>query len=102
MIGQCEYDILNDQLYADALMALMLSIDPAATAVGVSLKAFLSGVHPDDREHFISEIKSSTKTGLCYTFEYRACSADGPQRPLLNTAQFPKLSDDGQSANSIY
>lgn len=84
MIGRWEYDVPNDKIYADALVALVFNIDPAATAVGVSLSVFLAGVHPEDRERFIREIKRSTETGLCCTFEYRVCSADGVVRWVLD------------------
>ena len=84
MIGRWEYDVPNDRVYADALVALVFNVDPATTVAGVSLDVFLAGVHPDDRERFTREIKRSAETGLCCTFEYRVCSADGVTRWVLD------------------
>ncbi|KQO59051.1 hypothetical protein ASF24_12720 [Methylobacterium sp. Leaf86] len=84
LIGRWEYDVSNDRVYADALVALVFNITPAATAAGVSLDAFIAGVHPDDRERFVHEIKRSTETGLPCTFEYRVCSAYGVVRWVLD------------------
>jgi hypothetical protein len=83
-IGRWEYDVPNDRVYADALVALVFNLDPAETAAGTSLDAFRAGVHPEDRERFVREIKRSTETGLCCTFEYRVCSADGVVRWVLD------------------
>lgn len=84
IIGRWEYDVPNDRVYADALVALVFNINPAETAAGTSLGTFLAGVHPKDRERFIREIKLSTETGLCCAFEYRVCSADGVVRWVLD------------------
>lgn len=84
VIGRWEYDVPNDRIYADPLVALVFNLDPKATANGVSLGAFLAGVHPEDRERFVHEVKRSTETGLCCTFEYRVCSADGVVRWVLD------------------
>lgn len=84
VIGRWDYDVPNDRVYADALVALVFNLDPAEAAAGTSLNAFRAGVHPDDRERFTREIKQSTETGLCCTFEYRVCSADGVVRWVLD------------------
>ena len=84
VIGRWEYDVPNDRVYTDALVALVFNVDPAATVAGVSLDVFLAGVHPDDRERFTREIKRSAETGFCCTFEYRVCSADGVTRWVLD------------------
>jgi hypothetical protein len=94
-IGQWEYDVPNDRVYADALVALVFNLDPAETAAGTSLDAFRAGVHPEDRERFIQEIKRSTETGLCCTFEYRVCSADGVVRWVLDRGRIA-LDKDGR------
>ncbi|MGU3363068.1 PAS domain-containing protein [Methylobacterium sp. M6A4_1b] len=84
VIGRWEYDVPNDLIYADPLVALVFNIDTEAAARGVSLGTFLAGVHRDDRERFVQEIKRSTETGLTCTFEYRVCSADGVVRWVLD------------------
>ena len=84
LIGRWEYDVSKDRAYADALVALVFNIDPAAMAAGVSLDVFLAGVHPEDRERLAREIERSMETGLCCTFEYRVCSADGIVRWVLD------------------
>ncbi|WP_156467864.1 MULTISPECIES: PAS domain-containing protein [unclassified Methylobacterium] len=84
LIGRWEYDVAKDLAYADALVALVFNIDPTAMAAGVALDVFLAGVHPEDRERFADEIVRSMMTGICCTFEYRVCSADGVVRWVLD------------------
>ena len=95
LIGRWEYDVLNDRVYADALVALVFNVDPIATAEGVSFDAFVAGVHPEDRERFRREIKRSRETGLPCTFEYRVCSADGVVRRVLDRGR-TDLDEEGR------
>ncbi|KQU18061.1 hypothetical protein ASG63_23720 [Methylobacterium sp. Leaf94] len=95
LIGRWEYDVSNDRVYADALVALVFNIDPAAAAAGASLDAFTTGVHPDDRKRFVREIKRSAETGLPCTFEYRVCSADGVVRWVLDRGRIT-LDEEGR------
>lgn len=84
LIGRWEYDVVKDLAYADALVALVFNIDPEAMAAGIALDVYLSAVHPEDRERLAGEIERSMETGLCCTFEYRVCSADGVVRWVLD------------------
>lgn len=84
VIGRWEYDVQNDRVYTDTLVALVFNVDPALAKSGTSIKDFLAGIHPADRERTESAIKRSAETGLCSTMEYRVCSADGVVRWLLD------------------
>ena len=95
VIEPSEYDVPKDRVYASTLVAHVFNIDPAAAVTGVSLDLFLARVHPEDREHFLSEIKSSTETGLCCTFECRVCSADGSVRWVLDRGRIALGGVDG-------
>ncbi|KQP11201.1 hypothetical protein ASF28_09150 [Methylobacterium sp. Leaf99] len=87
-IGRWEYDVINDRAYADALVALVFNLDPLAAETGAPLKAFLAGIHPDDRERATQTIARSVEDGLSCTLEYRVCSADGVTRWVLDRGRF--------------
>lgn len=84
VIGRWDYDVPNDRVCGDALVALVFNIDPVQAEVGVPLRAFLDGIHPDDRERAARTIAQSAEDGLCCTLEYRVCSADGVTRWILD------------------
>jgi hypothetical protein len=84
VIGRWEYDVPNDRVYTDTLVALVFNVDPALAETGASLDVFLAGVHPEDRARTAREIRRSAETGLCCTIEYRVCSADGVVRWVLD------------------
>jgi hypothetical protein len=73
----------------------VFNIDPAAMAGGIALDVFLAGVHPEDRERLGGEIERSMETGLCCTFEYRVCSADGLVRRVIDRGRIV-LDEAGQ------
>ncbi|MCJ2080275.1 PAS domain-containing protein [Methylobacterium sp. J-090] len=83
-IGRWEYDVPNDRVYADALVALVFNLDPVRAEAGAPLSAFLDGIHPDDRERAARTIAQSAEDGLSCTLEYRVCSADGVTRWILD------------------
>ncbi|WP_082559414.1 PAS domain-containing protein [Methylobacterium sp. Leaf94] len=82
-IGRWDWDIPNDRLYADPLVALLFNVDPALAQHGVPLKYFLDGIHPEDREETSHVIAISAKTGRSYVQEYRVLSADRATRYVL-------------------
>jgi hypothetical protein len=83
VIGRWDWDIPNDRLYADATVALLFSVEPAAARVGVPLNLFLKAIHPDDRAEAAGVIARSAKVGRSYVQEYRVRSADGAMRWVL-------------------
>lgn len=88
VIGRWEYDVPNDRAYADALVARVFNLDPIAAKSGAPLKAFLAGIHPNDRERAAQTIARSAEDGLVCTLEYRVRSADGVTRRVLDRGRF--------------
>jgi hypothetical protein len=82
-IGRWDWDIPNDRIYADAIVALLFNVDPAAAEAGAPLGLFLNGVHPDDRKKTADLIARRTAAGRSYVQEYRVNSADGVTRWVL-------------------
>jgi PAS domain-containing protein len=83
MIGRWDWDIPNDRLYADALVALLFNVDPFLAKDGVPLRYFLDAIHPEDREATARTIAMSVETGRSYVQEYRVLSADRATRYVL-------------------
>ncbi len=90
VIGRWEYDVPNDRVYADALVALVFNLDPVLAQAGAPLKAFLEGVHPEDRERTARLIAKSAENGLPCAIEYRVCSADGVTRWVLDRGRISR------------
>jgi hypothetical protein len=88
MIGRWDWDIPNDRLYADALVALLFNVDPVAAEVGAPLSAFINGLHPEDRDRTRHLIATSAAAGRSYVAEYRVRSADGLTRWVLARGRF--------------
>jgi len=76
-IGIWDWDIPSDQLHADAHFARLFSVASDAAIQGVSLEAYLQGIHPEDRERERLEIRRSVDLGEEYDSEYRVTPADG-------------------------
>ncbi|KQP81124.1 hypothetical protein ASF60_22415 [Methylobacterium sp. Leaf113] len=83
VIGRWDWDIPNDRLYADATVALLFSVEPAAAQGGVPLSLFLKAIHSEDRAEAAEIIAKSAKAGRSYVQEYRVHSADGTMRWVL-------------------
>lgn len=84
LIGRWRYDVPNDRLYADALVALVLNVDPVAARAGIPIETYLAGVHPDDREKTARQFKQDEWDGGRCVLEYRVCSSDGVTRWILD------------------
>lgn len=92
VIGRWEYDVPNDRVYADALVALVFNLNPELAKAGAPLSAFMDGVHSDDRERVVRLIAKSAENGLPCAIEYRVCSADGVTRWVLDRG---RIAQDG-------
>lgn len=90
VIGRWSYDVPNDRVYADALVALVFNLDPVRAQAGAPLGAFLDGVHPEDRERTARLIAKSAEDGLACVIEYRVCSADGVTRWILDRGRIAR------------
>lgn len=83
IIGRWDWDIPNDRIYADAVVALLFDVDPAVAAAGAPLDVFLESVHPEDIDGTARQIAASAAAGCSYVQEYRVLSADGILRSVL-------------------
>jgi hypothetical protein len=88
MIGRWDWDIPNDRVYADALVALLFNVDPVSAEAGAPLNAFINGLHPEDQDRTRQLIANSAATGRSYVAEYRVRSADGRTRWVLARGRF--------------
>lgn len=84
VIGRWRYDVPNDRLYADTMVALVLNVDPMVAQAGIPIETFLAGVHPDDRERTARQFKQDEAIGGRCVLEYRVCSSDGVTRRVLD------------------
>lgn len=83
VIGHWTWEIAEDRLYTDAMVALLFGVDPARAEAGLPLDAFLEGVHREDREKTAEIIARSVEAGHSYVQEYQVHSADGATRWVL-------------------
>lgn len=90
VVGQWDWDIPNDCVYADTLVALLFNVDPDGAQTGAPLTDFAAGVHADDRARVVSLIDQCAQDGASYVAEYRVCSADGQTRWVLARGRFSR------------
>ncbi|MGU3363071.1 PAS domain-containing protein [Methylobacterium sp. M6A4_1b] len=95
VVGRWDWDITNDRLYADAVVALLFNVDPTLAQAGVPLSLFVEGIHPEDRAKTCEVIAESAKAGRSYVQEYRVFSADGAMRWVLARGLI-KLDESGR------
>jgi PAS domain-containing protein len=82
-IGCWGWDIPNDRLYADVLVAVLFNVELVAAADGASGSTFFAALHPEDRDRTHRLITNSAAAGRSYVAEYRVRSADGQTRGVL-------------------
>jgi len=58
-VGTWENDLLADRVYLSGSLIGLLGITPERAALGVSLSAFLDGIHPEDQERLSSALTPS-------------------------------------------
>lgn len=80
LVGSWEWDIEDDLVRANPTLARLFGLDPDAAARGLSLDAFLGGVHPQDRDSVRAAIEQALVTGEEYRSEYRVAGLDGELR----------------------
>ena len=88
VIGNWEWDATTDRIRADAFVALLFNLDPEGAEAGLSLTAYVAGMHPEDRQRVLARIRKCAKEGSAYIAEYRVCSADGLTRWVLGRGRF--------------
>ena len=76
-IGNWDWNIITDKVYWSDEMYHIFGLDPQE--VGATYNAFLSYVHPDDRDNVDNAVKEALN-GKPYDIDYRIISANGEER----------------------
>ena len=94
LVGIWDWDVTHDILTADAPFARMYGVDPAHAAAGVSVQAFVAGVHPEDRAQLNEAIERAVRETGELRFEYRLLTPDGRVRWVMAMGR-ASASEDG-------
>ncbi len=70
-IGTWDWQIQEDEFYADEWFARLFDVDPVAIRDGVSLDRLLTSVHEEDRERVERAIEAAIENCGAYEEEYR-------------------------------
>ncbi len=81
-VGTWEYDIVADQVWADANLARMFGVT-SEDAEGGSLEAYLKAIHPEDRSHVEASVGAVLREGTKFVSEYRLLQKDGSYRSVI-------------------
>ena len=84
-IGSWEFDIHNNMLKWSDEIYRIFEIDP--TRFGASYDAFLSAIHPDDRDAVDTAYRRSLETRLPYSIRHRLRMADGRIKHVYEQCQ---------------
>lgn len=78
-IATFEWDVVNNRVYANSLMAAFYGI-PEAEIAGGPIESYLSAIHAEDREAAISAIELGLTSGNRYESEYRITDSRSEER----------------------
>jgi len=81
-IATWNYDILNNQIFADKNLAKLFSVSPE-NAAGGSIQSYISAIHPEDRQRVEVELEEAVKSGNKYESEYRIVQPDSSLRWVI-------------------
>ena len=76
-IGTWVWDVPEDRVFADANFASIFDVTAEAAAVGAPVKAFLDGLHDDDRASIAAAIDAVLETGGAFDCEFRVTARPG-------------------------
>jgi light-regulated signal transduction histidine kinase (bacteriophytochrome) len=79
-VGTWDWDVPQDRIYCNAQFAKLYSIDPQIAAAGAPLAAFLTPIHPDDRDRIGKALAVAVQTGGELSEEHRLVQQDGSVR----------------------
>lgn len=88
VVGRWEWDAATDRTRVDAVVALLFNVDPEEAEEGLPLSRYINGIHTDDRERVLAEIRDSARESSAYLTEYRVISFDGRTRWVLARGRF--------------
>lgn len=84
-IGTWNYDIVRDHLVWSSEVYRIFEIDPEKFEA--SLEAFMSAVHPDDRDAVLQAYQNSLLTGIPYNIEHRLLMPDGRIKYVIEACE---------------
>jgi PAS fold len=88
-VGSWDWDIPNDRIYCDDIVASLYGIESeAASLSGCSLEKFVSGHHPGDRDWMNDAIQRAMKGADILVAEYRTLPEDGVEKWALVRARY--------------
>jgi PAS domain S-box-containing protein len=82
-VGSWVWDVKADVITSDKNLIRLFHMTKEQVASGSNIKAFLSGVHPEDRPRIEGSIQRTIKQGVPFEEEYRIRLQDGVQRWVL-------------------
>lgn len=81
--GIFTWDIAENTLYGDAIIAGLFNLDSEQTMEGLPLQDYLASMHPDDRPRVARAIHAAIVSGDPYQEEYRLQRDHGHDRWVL-------------------
>jgi hypothetical protein len=88
-VGSWDWDIPNDRIYCDDIVANLYGIDSAsASESGCSFDMFVSGHHPGDRDWMNDAIRRAMQGTGTLVAEYRTQPEEGVERWALVRARY--------------
>lgn len=87
LVGSWEWDIGADLVRANPTFARFFGVEPEAAAQGLTIEAFLAGIHPDDRSRVQAAIERARVSGEEYVCEYRVTGLGGQVRWVVARGQ---------------
>ena len=77
-VGIWDYDYLSNALTWSEILELQYGLQPGT--FGGTLDAYVSRIHPDDRQSALVAMREAERTGADFTLEHRLIRADGGVR----------------------
>ena len=87
LVGTWDWHIQSNNLYCDARLAALLSLDPRRSEAGVPPSEYPSAVHPEDVERTKEAIERAIATGEKFSHECRLIQGDGSLRWVLASGE---------------
>lgn len=97
-IGNCEWDLVNNTLSCSDEIYRIFGLTPQQ--FGRNYEAFLSLVHPQDRQLVDDSVHDALQRQGPYSIEYRILRPDGTQRHVYQQAEVIR-GEDGQPISMI-
>lgn len=99
-VGSWQWTAATDTFTGDKTLATMFGLDPDEAESGISFKAFLAVIHPDDRDRVAKAIKTTLDSHERYNDEFRTFGSDGTIHWVIARGQ-TELEDNGQTAQLL-